>query len=66
MGIGEYVRSRREAHGMSLRQVAELAGVGVRFLLELEHGKPTIRLSSVNAVLAVFGKKLGVVDRERD
>ena len=66
MAIGEYVRSRREAHDMSLRQLAELAGVGVRFLLELEHGKPTMRMNSVNAVLAVFGKRLGIVEKERD
>lgn len=64
--VGAFVRARREAHGMSLRQLAELAGVGVRFLLELEHGKATARMESVNAVLAVFGKRLGVVERERE
>ncbi|MEW5847585.1 MAG: helix-turn-helix domain-containing protein [Myxococcota bacterium] len=63
--MGAFVRSRREAHGMSLRELADLAGVGVRFLLELEHGKPTLRMDRVNHVLAVFGKRLGVVDRER-
>jgi transcriptional regulator with XRE-family HTH domain len=51
---------------MSLRELAELAGVGVRFLMELEHGKRTLRLDRVNAVLAVLGKRVGVVDLERD
>jgi transcriptional regulator with XRE-family HTH domain len=51
---------------MSQRELAELAGVGPRFLMELEHGKPTLRLDRVAAVLAVFGKRIGVVDRERD
>jgi y4mF family transcriptional regulator len=63
--IGAYVRDRRIAHKMTQRQLAELAGVGVRFLSELERDKATLRMDAVNAVLAVFGKRLGVVDRER-
>ncbi len=63
--LGSYVRERRVAHQMSLRDLAQLAGVGVRFLLELEHGKPTLRIDRVDAVLKVFGKRLGVIDRER-
>ena len=64
--IAAFVRGRRKANGMSLRQLAELAGVGLRFLMELEHGKPTLRLDRVNAVLAVLGKRVGPVDLERD
>lgn len=64
--IGTYVRDRRTVHKMTQRQLAELAGVGVRFLSELERDKATLRMDAVNAVLAVFGKRLGVVDRERD
>jgi len=32
---------------------------------ELEHGKPTMRMDVVQAVLAVFGKRLGVVETTR-
>jgi len=64
--LGELVRARRRANGMSQRELAELAGVGVRFISELERGKPTVRVDVTNAVLAVFGKRLGVVDLERD
>jgi transcriptional regulator with XRE-family HTH domain len=63
--LGVYVRTRRQANGLSLRALADLAGVGVRFLNELERGKRTLRLDRVDAVLAVFGKQLGAVDRER-
>jgi transcriptional regulator with XRE-family HTH domain len=63
--LGEFVRARREAAGLSLRALAELAGVGVRALWELEHGKPTLRMDLVNAVLVVFGKRLGIVDAPR-
>lgn len=59
--IGVFVRDRRTAAGMSQRELGELAGVGTRFVSELERGKPTVRVDVVNKVLAVFGKRLGVV-----
>ncbi len=64
--IGTFVRARRVANRLSQRQLAELAGVGQRFVSELERDKPTLRVDVVNAVLAVFGKRLGVVDARRD
>lgn len=51
---------------MSLQRLAELAGIGVRALLELEHDKPTLRMDTANAVLRVFGKQVGVVDSWRE
>jgi HTH-type transcriptional regulator/antitoxin HipB len=64
--IGVFVRERRKANGLTQRQLGELAGVGTRFVSELERGKSTVRVAEVNAVLAVFGKMLGVADRPRD
>ncbi|MGM0575233.1 MAG: helix-turn-helix domain-containing protein [Myxococcota bacterium] len=58
--IGAFVRERRRAHDLTQRQLAGLAGVGTRFLSELERGKSTVRLAEVSAVLAVFGKTVGV------
>ena len=37
------------------------AGVGLRFVHELEQGKKTLRLDKVNQVLALFGAEVGVV-----
>lgn len=51
---------------MTQAQLGELAGVGRRFVVELEAGKATVRLDRVNAVLAVFGKRLGVVDATKE
>jgi hypothetical protein len=45
--------------------LGELAGVGQRFVSEVERGKPTARLDAVNRLLAAFGKRLGVVDARR-
>lgn len=64
--LGSFVRSRRTANRLTLKQLAELAGVGLRAVWELEHDKPTLRLDTANAVLRIFGKQLGVVDLARE
>ena len=53
--IGISVRRARKAAGLRQDDLAGLAGVGTRFLVELEVGKPTMRLDKVLAVLAVLG-----------
>lgn len=64
--IAEFVRARRKAGGLTQGELGELAGVGRRFVSELERAKPTLRMDSVNKVLAVFGKALGIVDAPTD
>jgi len=63
--IGAFVRERRKANGLTQRDLGLLARVGKRFVVELEAGKPTLRLDRVERVLAVFGKRVGPVDVER-
>jgi y4mF family transcriptional regulator len=65
LAVREFVKSRRKANKLSQQELAELAGVGKRLIVELEAGKPTLRMDAVNRVLAVFGKTLGVVDRPK-
>lgn len=43
--------------------MAERAGVGLRFVRELEQGKQTVQLDKVNLVLALFGSELGVIPK---
>ena len=62
--LGKFVRERRRANGLTQRELGELAGVGTRFVSELERGKPTLRLDSLRKVLHVFGKTLAVIDAE--
>ena len=64
--IGHFVRERRKAGNLTQQELGELAGVGTRFVSELERGKPSVRLSLVNKVLGVFGKMLGVIDAPRE
>ncbi len=64
--VSRFIKQRRDARKISQKELAELAGVGQRFVSELERGKPTVRVAEVNKVLAVFGKQLGIVDRPRN
>ncbi|MGL4239693.1 MAG: helix-turn-helix transcriptional regulator [Beijerinckiaceae bacterium] len=49
------VRKAREASGKSQADFAALAGVGRRFLSELENGKPTLEIGKVLQVLSAAG-----------
>ena len=60
--LAKFVRERRQANGLSQTELARLAGVGRRFLSELENGKVTVRLDKTLAVLKVFGKDLALAD----
>lgn len=58
--VGTIVRQTRLAQGLRQDQLAAAAGVGLRFLVELERGKPTVRLDKVLAVLGALGCRLNV------
>ncbi len=53
--IGRALREAREAQGLTQSQLADLAGVGVRFISELERGKATTELGRALHVLHVVG-----------
>lgn len=54
------VRSARQHHQMTQAQLAGLSGTGLRFISELERGKPTLALNKVVAVLSALGMGLEV------
>ncbi len=62
MEISDFVKRQRKIHGLSQVDLAQKAGVGLRFIRELEQGKATLRKDKVNQVLHLFGKILGPVD----
>jgi transcriptional regulator with XRE-family HTH domain len=53
--FGALVRSRRQSLGLSLEDLASVAGVGIRFIHELEHGKPTCQIGRSFVVAAALG-----------
>ena len=58
--IGQLIRQRRKAAGLTLKDAAGIAGVGVRFLSELERGKPTLQMGLAIEVLQLFGLELHI------
>lgn len=64
--ISIFVKEKRSQYGLTQQQLAEKSGVGLRFLRELEAGKPTLRMDKVNDVLAMFDAQLGVVAIEKN
>ncbi|MEW6018907.1 MAG: helix-turn-helix transcriptional regulator [Pseudomonadota bacterium] len=63
--IGQAVRSARKGLGLTQPELAAAAGVGLRFLVELERGKPTVRLDRMLAVLDALGLELQIAPRGR-
>lgn len=53
--VGEIVRTTRKACGMHQDELAGAAGVGSRFVVELEAGKPTAQLGKALRVLSALG-----------
>ena len=67
MTISKFVRQKRKEYKLTQRDLADRAGVGIRFVRELEAGKPTLRSDKVNVVLDLFGHQLGPVpNKHRD
>ncbi len=57
--LAKYVKQQRKACGLTQYDLAEKAGVGLRFVRDLEQGKQTLRLDKVNDVLRLFGQEVG-------
>lgn len=58
--LGQAARTTRKQLGLTQPQLALAAGVGVRFIVELEAGKPTVRLENVLRVLHALGATMMV------
>jgi y4mF family transcriptional regulator len=63
MSLSEFVKDRRKSVNLTQPELAEKAGVGLRFIRELEKGKESLRLDKVNQVLQLFGYEVGAVKR---
>ena len=62
--IGNYIKEERKKAGFTQEEFAMRAGLGLRFIRELEQGKETVRLDKVNQALAMFGKEAVPGERE--
>ena len=64
MKLSAFLKQKRSTSGLTQPDLAEKAGVGLRFVRELEQGKETLRLDKVNQVLKLFGYEMGPVKSE--
>ena len=65
--LSDFVKTRRKQLGLTQQDLAERAGVGLRFVRDLEQGKESIQLDKVNQVLLLFGHVMApkpIVDRD--
>lgn len=62
--LSNHLKQKRKKHGLTQVELAERAGVGLRFVRDLEQGKKTLRMDKVNEVLALFGEELGPVKKD--
>ena len=63
--IADFVKRRRNSLHLTQPELAQKAGVGLRFIRELEQGKDTVQVDKVNQVLRLFGYELGPVPIDR-
>jgi len=64
--LRQFIKNKRKELKLTQEDLALNAGVGLRFVRDLEQGKKTLRLDKVNDVLSLFGKEVGVIEKSRD
>jgi len=63
--LSQFIKEKRKQLTLTQEELSFKAGVGLRFVRELETGKPTLRIDKVNQVLQLFGFELGPVEINR-
>ena len=53
--LSSFIKYQRKRLNLTQEELAEKAGVGIRFIREMEQGKESLRLNKVNQVLSLFG-----------
>ncbi len=66
MTLSEFVKEKRSLAKLTQPELAEKAGVGLRFVRDMEQSKETLRLDKINQVLQLFGHEMGPVEKKRN
>jgi len=62
--LGALIKQVRKSQGLTQEQLAAACGLGRRFVVELERGKPTSHIGKIMQVLSALGLTLNLVDRK--
>jgi y4mF family transcriptional regulator len=65
MKLAEFLKNKRKLSNLTQSELAEKAGVGLRFVREIEQDKESLRIDKVNQVLKLFGYEMGPVEVDR-
>jgi y4mF family transcriptional regulator len=66
MQLKTFIKEKRSESKLTQIELAEKAGVGLRFIRDLEQGKQTLKLDKINQVLSLFGCEVGAVRTIRE
>ncbi|HLP37095.1 helix-turn-helix transcriptional regulator [Lacibacter sp.] len=66
MKINEFVKKKRKEVNLTQFEMSLKAGVGLRFVRDLEQGKKSLHMDKVNQVLWLFGYEVGPVESDRE
>jgi len=64
--FGKAIRAARKKQGISQTQIAAVANTGVRFISDLENGKPSVQLDKALKVAWLLGIRPDVPDAKED
>ncbi len=64
--LSQFVKSKRKEFGLTQEDLSYKAGVGLRFVREIEQGKVSLQMDKVNQVLSLFGHEMGPIKSEKD
>ena len=60
------LKDERKRNGLTQEDLALRSGVGLRFIRDVEQGKASVRLDTLNRVLALFGYEAGPIRRREN
>lgn len=65
--LSKHIKIKRKQNRLTQPELAMKAGVGLRFVRDMEQGKLSLRMDKVNDVLRLFGETLGpiAIDRKK-
>lgn len=64
--LSKFVKKKRKSLKLTQEDLSFKAGVGLRFVRDLEQGKESLQMDKVNQILSLFGHELGPVLIEKD
>jgi len=61
--IGSLVKHKRNQLNMTQPELSAISGVGVRFISDLENGKPTMQIGKILEILHILGLDVYMSER---